>query len=152
MSFLRRFFFLFFVCLLFLFLSQSYLFADQEQLTLEQELSKAKSKSATGLILAITGSVLLAGSMILIFADPEEIVDVEMGTWTYVTVRSKKTKGIYFVGGILGLLVGGTGLAIHLPAKNEVKRLEKERGLTTQVRLGMLPEYRAMGMKITISW
>jgi len=39
-----------------------------------------------------------------------------------------------------------------LPARKEVKRLEKEKDLTAQVTLGMLPEHRAMGMKITISW
>ncbi len=125
MSFLKRFFFLFFVCLLFVFLSQPYLFANQGQLTIEQELSKATKKSSTGLILAIVGSAIFAGSMILTFADQKEVVEVGIGTSTITAEYDKKIKGIYLVGDILGLIVGGAGLAIHLPAKKEVKRLEK---------------------------
>ena len=152
MSFLKRFFLLFFVCLLFVFLSQPYLFADPEQLTIEQELSKATQKSSTGLILAVVGGVIFAGSMVLTFADQKETVEVGVDDWTVTAEYDKKVKGIYLVGDILGLLMGGAGLAIHLPARKEVKRLEKEKDLTAQVTLGMLPEHRAMGMKITISW
>jgi len=153
MGFLKRFFFLFFVCLLFVFLSQPYLFADPEQLTIEQELSKATQKSSTGLMLAIVGGVIFTGSMILTFADQKETAEVGIGEdWTVTAEYDKKVKALYLVGDLLGLIVGGAGLAIHLPARKEVKRLEKEKDLTAQVTLGMLPEHRAMGMKITISW
>ena len=152
MSFLKRFFFLFFVFTLFVFLSQPYLFANQEQLTMEQRLSKATSKSSTGLILAIVGSAIFAGSMILTFADQKETASVGYTNYDVYVEYDKKVKGIYIVGDILGLVVGGAGLAIHLPARKEVKRLEKEKDLIAQVTLGMLPEYRAMGMKIAISW
>jgi len=152
MSFLRRFFFLFFVCFIFLFLSQSYLFADQEQLTLEQELSKARSKSTTGLILAVVGSVIFAGSMILTVADQKETASAGITNYDVYVEYDKKVKGIYIVGDILGLVTGGAGLAIHLSARKEVKRLEKEEGLKANLMLGTLPEYRAMGLKITISW
>lgn len=153
MSFSKRFCFLFFVFTLFVFLSQPYLFAEPEQLTVEQELSKATSKSSTGLILAVVGGAIFAGSMILTFADQKEVVEVGMENYYTVTAEyDKKIKGIYLVGDVLGLLIGGAGLAIHLPAKKEVKRLKKEKDLTAQVTLGMLPEHKAMGMKITISW
>ena len=153
MNFSKRFFLLFFVCLLFVFLSQPYLFANQGQLTIEQELSKAAKKSSTGLILAVAGGIIFAGSMILTFADQKEVVEIGMENYYTVTAEyDKKIKGIYLVGDVLGLIVGGAGLAIHLPAKKEVKRLEKEKELTTQVKLGVLPEHKAIGMKITISW
>lgn len=152
MSFLKRFFLLFFVFTLFVFLSQPYLFAKPEQLTLEQELSKATSKSSTGLILAIVGSVIFAGSMVLTFADQKETASVGYTDYEVYVEYDKKIKGLYLVGDVLGLVLTGAGLAIHLPAKKEVKRLEKEKDLTAQVTLGMLPEHRAMGMKITISW
>ncbi|MBA7628731.1 hypothetical protein ES703_36226 [subsurface metagenome] len=153
MGFLKRFFFLFFVCSLFVFLSQPYLFADPEQLTIEQELSKATQKSSTGLMLAIVGSVIFIGSMILTFADQKETAEVGIGEdWTVTAEYDKKVKGLYLVGDLLGLIVGGAGLAIHLPARKEIKRLEKEKDLTAQITLGMLPEHKAVGMKISLSW
>jgi len=152
MSFSKRFCFLFFVFTLFVFLSQPYLFAEPEQLTLEQRLSKATSKSSTGLILAVVGGVIFAGSMILTFADQKETAEVGFEDWSVSVEYDKKVKALYLVGDVLGLIVGGVGLAIHLPARKEVKRLQRQRNLTSQVAFGMLPEYRAMGMKITISW
>lgn len=148
----KRFFFMVFVLTLFVFLSQPYLFAEPERLTLEQELSKATKKSSTGLILAVVGGVIFAGSMILTFADQTETAEIGVEDWNVTVEYDKKIKGLYLVGDILGLIVGGAGLAIHLPARKEVKRLEKEKDLTSQVAFGMLPEYRAMGMKISISW
>jgi len=153
MSFSKRFFFLFFVCSLFVFLSQPYLFASPEQLTIEQELSKATQKSSTGLMLAVVGGVIFTGSMILTFADQKETAEIGIGEdWTVTAEYDKKVKGLYIVGDLLGLIVGGAGLAIHLPARKEMKRLQRQRNLTSQVAFGMLPEYRAMGMKVTISW
>ena len=104
------------------------------------------------MILAIVGSAIFAGSMILTFADQKETASVGYTNYDVYVEYDKKVKGIYIVGDILGLVVGGAGLAIHLPARKEVKRLEKEKDLIAQVTLGMLPEYRAMGMKIAISW
>lgn len=148
MSFLKRFLMLFFVILLFVFFSQSYLFCNQEQATLEKELSNAKSKSSTGLILAIAGVVVFTGSAVLTFADQKEVVEIG---WDYLSY-DKKVKGIYIVGDILGLVTGAVGLTIHLSAKRNVKKLEKEKGLTTRVTLGVLPKYKARGIKITISF
>jgi len=152
MSFSKRFFFLFFVCFLFVFLSQPYLFADPEQLTIEEKLSKATQKSSTGLVLALIGGVIFTGSMILTFADQKETAEVGIEDWSVSVEYDKKIKALYLVGDLLGLIVGGAGLAIHLPARKEVKRLQRQRNLTSQVAFGMLPEYRAMGMKVTISW
>lgn len=153
MSFSKRFCFLFFVLTLFVFLSQPYLFAEPEQLTLEQRLSKATSKSSTGLILAVVGSVIFTGSMILTFADQKETAEIGIGEdWTVTAEYDKKVKALYLVGDVLGLIIGGAGLAIHLPARKEIKRLEKEKDLTAQITLGMLPEHKAVGMKINISW
>jgi len=91
--------------------------------------------------------------MILTFADQKETAEVGIGEdWTVTAEYDKKVKGLYLVGDLLGLIVGGAGLAIHLPARKEVKRLEKEKALITQVKLGVLPEHRAIGMKISISW
>lgn len=144
----NRFLVFFFVVLLFVFFSQSYLYSSQEQSTLEQQLAKARSKSSTGLIMTIVGSVIFTGSMILTFADQKEVLEITATTITY----DKKIKGIYVVGDILGLVAGAAGLAIHLPARKEVKRLEKEKGLTARISLGVVPEYRATGIKITISF
>jgi hypothetical protein len=123
-------------------------FHDAFSQNLELELYKAKSRSTAGLIITFTGGIIFGVSMLLTYSDYQYSYAIG---YSYILL-TRRVKAIYIAGDILGIITMGVGLAIHLPARKEVKRLEKERKITACAELGLLPEYRAAGIKLKISF
>lgn len=145
-------FFILSVCVLFLLAT----FGFGQDLNIGQELNKAKSKKTVGLVLMISGGVILASSMYFTFADKIKIytserhyipppIDLYTYTWTLIDT---KIKTLYIVGDVVGLVSGIVGLAIHLSAVKKLKRLNSK----VVADIGILPEFNAVGVRLRINF
>jgi len=123
---------------------------DKDYLSWKNDLSRAKGKSSTGSILTSVGGLVFVPCMILTFVHME--TKYEYGYWGLVQYEKKKARAPYLIGDAIGLVTLIFGLAIHLPAHGEVKRLENEGRIEGYLTAGLLPKYRAIGIQLELSF
>ena len=123
---------------------------DKGYISWKNDLARAKGKSSTGLILTIAGGLVFVPCMVLTFVHRE--TKYEYGYWGLVQFKKKKVQTSYLIGDAIGLVALISGIAIHLPAHGEVKRLENEGRRSGYIKAGLLPKYKAIGIQIGISF
>jgi hypothetical protein len=109
------------------------------QISLADDTGKLESKRGTGLALTIGGSIVLAASLVLTFADQKEVLKIGYDYITY----DKKVKGIYVVGDVVGIITSAIGLAIYIPANRQLK---------SKVTVSAFPTYKGAGLKIIFTF